>query len=234
MTVLLILGLMGATVLTGVSVMAPWSSAAATGKLPDPRYDETIVASSRPETAVFAGGCFWGVQGVFQHVKGVINAESGYAGGDAATAHYDDVSTGSTGHAESVRITYDPTQVTFGQLLNVLFTLVEDPTQLNRQGPDEGTQYRSTVFAQNADQQRIAQSYITQLDEAKAFPDPIVTTVTAKTAFYPAEAYHQNFLESNPDYPYIAMYDRPKLADLKRLFPQLYRDMPVLVAVGHG
>jgi peptide-methionine (S)-S-oxide reductase len=199
--------------------------------VPAPDVDETPAPGT--ETAVLAGGCFWGVQGVFEHVKGVTKAESGYAGGSAATAQYETVSTGETGHAESVRITYDPAQVTFGQLLRIYFSVVTDPTQLNRQGPDVGTQYRSAIFVQNADQQRVAQAYIDQLNRAAAFPAPIVTKLEPNTGFFPAERYHQDFLNANPTYPYIAMNDMPKLTDLKSLFPQEYRDQPVLV-LGNG
>jgi peptide-methionine (S)-S-oxide reductase len=199
--------------------------------VPAAAVDEPTPASAASETAVLAGGCFWGVQGVFQHVKGVTEAESGYAGGSKDTADYDTVSTGSTGHAESVRITYDPSQVTFGQLLRIYFSVVTDPTQLNRQGPDEGTQYRSAIFAQDATQQRVADAYIAQLNAAKAFPAPIVTKVAPNTGFFPAEGYHQNYLNSNPTYPYIAINDMPKVDGLKQLFPALYRDQPVLVPV---
>jgi peptide-methionine (S)-S-oxide reductase len=198
--------------------------------VPAPAADEAAPASGT-ETAVFAGGCFWGVQGVFQHVKGVTQAESGYAGGDAATAHYETVGGGDTGHAESVQITYDPTQVTYGQLLQIYFSVVTDPTQLNRQGPDSGTQYRSAVFAQNADQQRVAKAYIAQLSQAAVFPTSIVTTIEPNTGFFPAEGYHQNYLDLHPTSAYIAMNDLPKVADLQRLFPQHYRDQPVLVPV---
>lgn len=197
--------------------------------VPAPQVDQPAVALGAQETAVLAGGCFWGVQGVFQHVKGVTNAESGYAGGQQATADYDTVSTGTTGHGESVRITYDPSQVTFGQLLRIYFSVVQDPTQLNRQGPDEGTQYRSAIFAQDATQQRVAETYIAQLSQAAVFPAPIVTKVEPNTEFFPAEQYHQDFLNSNPSYPYIVMNDMPKLDDLKRLFPDEYRAQPVLV-----
>ncbi len=197
--------------------------------VPAPQVDEPAAASGAQETAVLAGGCFWGVQGVFQHVKGITKAESGYAGGQQAAADYETVSTGTTGHAESVRITYDPTQVTFGQLLRIYFSVVQDPTQLNRQGPDEGTQYRSAIFAQDATQQRVAEGYIAQLSQAAVFPGPIVTKVEPKTGFFPAEQYHQDFLNSNPSYPYIAMNDMPKLDDLERLFPDEYRAQPVLV-----
>jgi peptide-methionine (S)-S-oxide reductase len=169
---------------------------------------------------------------VFQHVKGVTAAESGYAGGDRATANYDAVSRGSTGHAESVRITYDPSQVTYGQLLWIFFSVVHDPTQLDRQGPDEGRQYRSVIFAQDPTQQRVAESYIAQLTRAAVFPSPIVTNVAQKAEFFPAERYHQDFLNSNPSNRYIVINDMPKLHDLKQLFPALYRDQPVLMLAG--
>ena len=203
--------------------MQPRSGAATSVVVPAPSVDEPTSASG-PETAVLAGGCFWGVQGVFAHVKGVSQAESGYAGGDAATAHYETVSTGSTGHAESVRIIYDPTQVTYGQLLQIYFSVAQDPTELNRQGPDVGTQYRSAIFAQNATQQRIAQSYIAQLTQAGVFPGPIVTSLAPpKAEFIPAEQYHQDFFNSTPSNPYIVANDIPKLDGLKQLFPALYR-----------
>jgi peptide-methionine (S)-S-oxide reductase len=205
------------------------SAATESVAIPAPEVDEPAPAGTASETVVLAGGCFWGVQGVFQHVKGVTQAESGYAGGDQSTANYETVSTGDTGHAESVRITYDPTQVTFGQLLRIYFSVVQDPTQLNRQGPDVGTQYRSAIFAQDDTQKRVAESYIAQLNRRAAFSSPIVTTVSPKTEFFPAEQYHQDFLNSNPTYPYIAVNDMPKVNDLKRLFPQLYRDQPVLM-----
>ena len=204
--------------------LQPRSGAATSIMVPAPNVDEPTSASAAPETAVLAGGCFWGVQGVFAHVKGVSQAESGYAGGDGATAHYETVSTGSTGHAESVRITYDPTQVTYGQLLQIYFSVAQDPTQLNRQGPDVGTQYRSAIFAQDATQQRIAQSYIAQLTQAAVFPGPIVTSVVPpKAEFFPAAHYHQDFFNLNPSNPYIVANDIPKLDGLKQLFPALYR-----------
>jgi peptide-methionine (S)-S-oxide reductase len=181
------------------------------------------------ETAVFAGGCFWGVQGVFQHVKGVANAVSGYAGGEASTAQYETVSTGDTGHAESVRVTFDPHQVTYGKLLQIYFSVAHDPTELNRQGPDTGTQYRSEVFAASPDQARIAKAYIAELNQAHAFDAAIVTKIEPLKGFYPAEAYHQDFLVRNPTYPYIVINDLPKVAALKRLFPDQYRPDPVLV-----
>lgn len=195
--------------------------------IPPPARDEQ--AKPGLEKAVFAGGCFWGVQGVFQHVKGVTSAVSGYAGGSADDAEYETVGTGRTGHAESVEITYDPSKVTYGQLLQVYFSVAHNPTQLNYQGPDRGTQYRSTVFTENAEQEKIAQSYITQLDKAKLFGKPIVTTLESGKAFYPAEDYHQDFLELNPTYPYIVYNDLPKVENLKALFPTLYSDKPVLV-----
>jgi peptide-methionine (S)-S-oxide reductase len=227
------LGLVGVAgaVFIGLPQVMQATSGASDSMVPVPALDEPTPASAASETAVLAGGCFWGVQGVFQHVKGVTEAESGYAGGSKDTADYDTVSTGSTGHAESVRITYDPSQVTFGQLLRIYFSVVTDPTQLNRQGPDEGTQYRSAIFAQDATQQRVADAYLAQLNAAKAFPAPIVTKVEPNTGFFPAEGYHQNYLNSNPTYPYIAINDMPKVNGLKQLFPALYRDQPVLVPV---
>ncbi|MFP3566784.1 peptide-methionine (S)-S-oxide reductase MsrA [Paraburkholderia sp. SIMBA_030] len=195
-----------------------------------PALDEPIsAATAHEETAVFAGGCFWGVQGVFQHVRGVTKAVSGYSGGQRDTAQYETVSGGETGHAESVQVTFDPTKVTYGQLLQVYFSVIQDPTELNRQGPDSGTQYRSAVFPLNDMQRRVAQSYIAQLDKAHVFPAPIVTKTEPFKGFYPAESYHQNYLTVHPNSAYIAINDMPKIANLKRLFPALYRDKPVLV-----
>jgi peptide-methionine (S)-S-oxide reductase len=215
---------------TGVRPLLQTSSAA-TGSIavPAPDVDEPPPAGAASETAVLAGGCFWGVQGVFQHVKGVTAAESGYAGGNRETANYETVSTGDTGHAESVRITYNPAEVSFGRLLRIFFSVVQDPTQLNRQGPDHGTQYRSAIFTQDETQKRVAEAYIAQLDRDGVFPSPIVTTVSPKSEFFPAERYHQDFLNSNPTNPYIARNDMPKVDDLKRLFPESYRDQPVLM-----
>lgn len=195
--------------------------------VPAPVFDTPAADATR--TAVFAGGCFWGVQGVYQHVNGVTAAESGYAGGDRKTADYETVSAGGTGHAESVRVSYDPGQVTYGQLLQIFFSVVADPTQLNRQGPDHGTQYRTDIFAQDDAQKQVAQAYIAQLDKAAVFPSAIVTAVSPKAEFFPAEQYHQDFLNSNPTQPYIAINDMPKVNELKRQFPQLYRDQPVLM-----
>ncbi|MBS0321645.1 MAG: peptide-methionine (S)-S-oxide reductase MsrA [Proteobacteria bacterium] len=202
--------------------------------IPAPTVDETKATTAGTETAVFAGGCFWGVQGVFQHVAGVKNAVSGYAGGAASTAHYEVVGSGSTGHAESVQVTYDPSKVTYGKLLQVYFSVAHDPTQLNKQGPDWGTQYRSTIFAANADQARIARAYIAQLDAAHVYPKPIVTTIELGKSFYPAEGYHQDFLTLNPNYPYIVINDLPKIENLKKLFPADYRAQPVLVTAKAG
>ncbi len=195
-----------------------------------PALDEPVAASTaHEETAVFAGGCFWGVQGVFQHVRGVEKAVSGYSGGARDTAVYETVSGGETGHAESVQVTFDPAKVTYGQLLQVYFSVIQDPTELNRQGPDSGTQYRSAVFPLSDAQRRVAQSYIAQLDRSHAFPAPIVTKAEVYKGFYPAEWYHQNYLTLHPDSAYIVFNDMPKITNLKRLFPNLYRDKPVLV-----
>ncbi len=175
------------------------------------------------ETAVLAGGCFWGVDAVFKHVRGVSNVVSGYAGGDAKTANYETVSTGTTGHAESVKITFDPSQVSYADLLRVFFSVAHDPTELNRQGPDEGTQYRSAIFTTSEAQKETALAYIDQLGKAKTFPAPIVTQVVSLQGFYPAEEYHQNFLARHPDYPYIVFNDLPKLQHLKEQFPGVYK-----------
>lgn len=194
----------------------------ANGNFPTPTVDEPVTSTSSRQTAVIAGGCFWGIQAVFQHTKGVISATSGYSGGSAKTAEYEIVSTGETGHAEAVQITYDPSKITYGQLLRVFFSVAHDPTQLNRQGPDEGTQYRSSIFYGNDEQKRIAEAYIAQLDKAKLFQRPIVTQVVALRAFYPAEAYHQDYAALHPNNPYIVYNDAPKLAHLRQQFPDLY------------
>jgi peptide-methionine (S)-S-oxide reductase len=185
-------------------------------------------------TAVLAGGCFWGVDAVFKHVKGVTNVVSGYAGGTVANPDYEQVSSGTTGHAESVEITYDPSKVSYRDLLKVFFMVAHNPTELDRQGPDTGTQYRSAIFYSNERQKKIADAYIAQLDKRKAFPEPIVTQVAPLKAFYPAEGYHQNFLERHPDYPYIVVNDMPKLADLREKLPGLYKPSPAGVTVGQG
>lgn len=189
---------------------------------PNPKVDAPLAKAKGQETAVVAGGCFWGVQAVFQHVRGVLNATSGYSGGPAGAAEYEVVSTGSTGHAESVKITYDPSQISYGQLLQVFFSVAHDPTELNHQGPDYGTQYRSVIFYSDQEQKRIAEAYIAQLDAAKVFGGSIVTQVVPLKAFYPAEAYHQNYLQRHPDSPYIVINDLPKLAHLREQFPNLY------------
>jgi len=185
-------------------------------------------AAGPPQTAVLAGGCFWGVQGVFEHVRGVQKVIAGYAGGDRASAQYETVSSGGTGHAESVKIVFDPAQVSYGQLLQIAFSVVHDPTQLNRQGPDVGSQYRSAVFYGDDEQKRIAESYIAQLEKAHVFSRPIVTRVDPLKGFYPAEDYHQDYLYHNPNVPYIAMFDIPKVQNFKRAFPELYSGRPVL------
>lgn len=184
--------------------------------------DATKAAKPGQQTAVIAGGCFWGIQAVFQHVKGVVNATSGYSGGEAKTAEYEVVSTGETGHAESVKVTYDPSQITYGELLRVFFSVAHDPTQLNRQGPDDGTQYRSVIFYGSDEQKKIAESYVSQLDKSGVFPRPIVTQVVPLKAFYPAEAYHQDYATRHPYEPYIVFNDAPKVVHLKQQFPELY------------
>jgi peptide-methionine (S)-S-oxide reductase len=212
----------------GLLAMVVWPSAAQEGlSIPAPAVD-LPPGSATSDTAVFAGGCFWGVQGVYQHTKGVTNAVSGYAGGAANTAFYERTGVGDTGHAESVQITFDPRQVTYGQLLQIFFSVAHDPTQLNRQGPDTGTQYRSTIFAANAEQAAVAKAYIAQLDQAHLFKKRIVTTIETGRAFYTAEKSHQDFLARNPTYPYIVYNDLPKIENLKKLLPQFYRAAPVL------
>lgn len=197
--------------------------------VPAPVADEQR-QDAASETAVLAGGCFWGVQAVFQHVKGVTQAVSGYAGGTKETAQYQTVSAGRTGHAESVAVTFDPRIISYGAILQVYFSVAHNPTELNRQGPDTGTQYRSAIFARDETQRRVAEAYIAQLDKAGVFRKPIVTEVNDLTGFYPAEAYHQNYATRHPDNPYIAINDLPKLGNLKRLFPALQQDVPVLVS----
>lgn len=221
-----ILGLLAGT-------LACQAGEAASKAVPSPQVDAPLAKTKGEQTAVIAGGCFWGIQAVFQHVKGVASATSGYSGGAASTAEYEIVSTGETGHAESVRITYDPSQISYGQLLRVFFSVALDPTELNRQGPDEGTQYRSAVFYGSQEQQKIAQAYIAQLDKEKVFPRPIVTQVVPLKAFYPAEGYHQDYFERHPDSPYIRYNDAPKVANLRQEFPDLYLQSPVLEAKKH-
>lgn len=213
------------TVLLAVLALFLWTRHAYTSAatiIPDPAVDETLAPQKGQETVVVAGGCFWGIQAVFQHVKGVSSATSGYSGGNVKNPDYEQVSTGSTGHAESVEIVYDPSQITLGRLLKVFFSVAHDPTELNRQGPDTGTQYRSIIFFADSGQQRIAQAYVQQLDQAKVFPHPIVTQIVPFKTFYRAESYHQNYATEHPDNPYIAMFDLPKVKNLQQQFPNLY------------
>jgi peptide-methionine (S)-S-oxide reductase len=209
-----------ALVLAGLLTAAPATAAA---KLPDPSLDDLPGGSKGSSTLVLAGGCFWGVEEVFQHVRGVVDAVSGYSGGAAKTANYEMVSTGSSGHAESVKVTYDPAKVTLGQLLKVFFSVAHDPTLLNRQGPDVGSQYRSAIFVSNERQQQVVKSYIDQLNAAHVFAKPIVTQIVRLNGFYAAEEEHQDFARKNPFYPYIVINDKPKVEALKREFPALYR-----------
>jgi peptide-methionine (S)-S-oxide reductase len=190
--------------------------------LPNPALNASLATNKGEQTAVLAGGCFWGIQVVFQHVKGIISATSGYSGGSGQSAQYQVVSTGETGHAESVKITYDPSKISYGQLLRIFFSVAHDPTELNRQGPDEGTQYRSSIFYDGDEQKRIAEAYIAQLEKAKVFTRPIVTQVVALKAFYPAEAYHQDYAARHPDSMYIVYNDAPKVVHLREQFPELY------------
>ena len=199
-------------------------------KIPPLAAEAGTASTAAQETAVFAGGCFWGVQGVFQHTKGVLNAVSGYAGGSKTTAVYELVGSGMTGHAEAVQVTFDPKQVSYAQLLQIYFSVAHDPTQLNRQGPDRGTQYRSAVFYTDVTQKQTTERYIAQLDTAKVYPAKIVTQVAPLAAFYPAEAYHQDYATLHPESGYIATFDLPKIANLKSMYASLYRDQPVLVA----
>src|SRR6266550_6470870 len=215
-------------IVAGISYWISPSSAESARRLPPAAVDETTGAPR--EVVVLAGGCFWGVQGVFQHVDGVISAVSGYAGGSRDTAQYETTSSGTTGHAESVQITFDPHRITYGHILQIYFSVAHDPTELNRQGPDVGKQYRSAIFPQNPEQSRIATAYIAQLNAAKLFPTRIVTTIEPGKEFYPAEAHHQDYLTLHPSQPYIAINDLPKIQALKELFPDSYRETPVLVA----
>jgi peptide-methionine (S)-S-oxide reductase len=205
-----------------VSMLACSANGQRKGPIPAAKVDASLAASSGKETAVFAGGCFWGTQSVFERVKGVLKTTAGYSGGSAATATYSQVTTETTGHAESVEVVYDPAKITYGQLLRIFFSVVHDPTELNRQGPDVGTSYRSAIFYTSDEQKRIATDYIQQLDAAKAFPAPIVTQVTPLKGFYRAEDYHQDYALHNPDNPYIQVCDLPKINALKAEFPDLF------------
>lgn len=209
--------------LLGIALSGAMICAAANHSFPAPPPPGPAESTSGTQQAVFAGGCFWGVEGVFERVKGVSKAVAGYSGGEAKTAHYEIVENGTTGHAESVQVTYDPSKVSYGQLLEVFFAVAHNPTEKNRQGPDTGTQYRSVIFYANQQQKQAAEDYIHQIDAAKVFGSPIVTEVVPLRAFYPAESYHQKFLQRNPDYPYIVYNDLPKLEQLKKQFPELAR-----------
>jgi peptide-methionine (S)-S-oxide reductase len=212
-----------AAVLIGFTMSCQVAGASAT-EIPDPAVDAPLATTKGEQTAVLAGGCFWGIEAVFEHVKGVSGAKAGYAGGTAKSANYEKVSMGTTGHAESVEVVYDPSQVTYGQLLKVFFSVAHDPTELNRQGPDTGTQYRSAIFYANEDQKRIAVAYIDQLNKAKVFGQTIVTQVVPLDAFHEAEAYHQDYLVNHPDQPYIVINDLPKVENLKKQLPGLYKE----------
>jgi len=211
--------LLGAALACGAATAARGPAAAA---VPDPILDAPLTPTKGERTVVLAGGCFWGIEAVFEHVKGVTNVVSGYSGGTSKTASYDEVSTGETGHAEAVRITYDPSQITYGRLLKIFFSVAHDPTQLNRQGPDTGTQYRSAIFYADAEQKRIAEGYVKQLNQSDSFGRKLATQVGALDAFYPAEAYHQDYAAHHPDEPYIVSHDLPKVDKLREQFPELY------------
>ncbi|MGC2660845.1 MAG: peptide-methionine (S)-S-oxide reductase MsrA [Bryobacteraceae bacterium] len=200
-----------------------WRAPAFAGTFPDAAVDTPANSLHGKQTAVLAGGCFWGMEGVFERLVGVTNVVAGFSGGDASTAHYEVVSSGTTGHAESIKVTYDPNRITYGQLLKVYFSVAHDPTELNRQGPDTGTQYRSAIFYQTDEQKKIAEDYITQLNAAHVYGRPIVTQVVPFKAFYAAEAYHQHYLDNNPTQPYIVYNDLPKIEALKKEYPQLCR-----------
>ena len=214
----------------GVALQVLPSAAESSRSIPPPALDEPANPTATSEVAVLAGGCFWGVQGVFQHVDGVTSAVSGYAGGAVNTAHYEMVGTNTTRHAESVQITFDPSRISYGHILQIYFSVAHDPAELNRQGPDVGTQYRSAIFPTDREQAQIAEAYIAQLNQAHAFEAPIVTKIEPGRDFYPAEDYHQDFLARNPRHPYIVVNDLPKIENLKRLFPDIYRATPVLAS----
>jgi peptide-methionine (S)-S-oxide reductase len=214
-----------ATLFTAVSIRVNAAAPHPANSFPRPALDEPVAANKgKQEIAVLSGGCFWGLQAVYQHTRGVISATSGYAGGNADTAQYEQVGTGSTGHAESVKVVYDPAQITYGQILMIFFSVAHNPTELNKQGPDWGTQYRSSIFCSNDEQKKIATAYVAQLEAAKVYPQKIVTQIVALNGFYPAEAYQQDYVKHHPNNPYITINDLPKLANLKREFPELYRE----------
>jgi len=224
------LALIGGALAVAAVALGILPSSAESAKVVPPPAVDAPAGQSASAVVVLAGGCFWGVQGVFQHVEGVTSAVSGYAGGAKDTASYDKVTSGRTGHAEAVRVTYDPSKVSLGRLLQIYFSVVHDPTQLNRQGPDVGTQYRSTIFPTNDEQARVAKAYIGQLDQARVYSAKVVTTIEPGQTFYPAEGYHQDYMTLHPRQPYIAMHDLPKVDALKRLFPAVYRAEPALVS----
>jgi peptide-methionine (S)-S-oxide reductase len=226
-----IVGLLLIPVLSVLGGLAQAEEPAVT--IPPPAQDLAAPAGGGTQTIVLAGGCFWGVQGVYEYTKGVTSAVSGYSGGAKETAHYEMVGTERTGHAESVQVTYDPTQISLGKILQIYFSVAHNPTELNYQGPDSGPSYRSAIFYANDEQKRIAEAYIAQLDAAHVFAKPVVTTLEALKGFYPAEGYHQDFLVTHPSYPYIVYNDLPKVANLKRLFADQYRDMPVTVVASN-
>jgi len=219
-----------ALILGGSALRSSLLSAESGRAIPPPTLDQPAQQPADHETAVFAGGCFWGIQAVFQHTKGVTNAVSGYAGGEKATAEYEKVGSGSTRHAESVKVIFDPKKISYGRLLQIYFSVAHDPTQLNRQGPDRGTQYRSTVFPMSDEQAKVAKAYIDQLNTANTFGKKLATTIEPGKPFYPAEAYHQDYLTLNPRQPYIVFNDLPKIVALKQIFPNVYRAKPVLVS----
>lgn len=225
------LPLAAALMVVGLSACQSAAAASDAGAVPAPKMDAPKAPAAKDQIAVLAGGCFWGMESVFEHVKGVRKVEAGYSGGAAATAHYDQVSDGDTGHAESIRVEFDPSQISYGQLLQVYFSVPVDPTELNRQGPDSGTQYRSAIFYNSPEQQKIASTYIAQLTAARTFHAPIVTQVVPLKAFYDAEAYHQNYAQLHPDNPYIAYNDAPMVSNLKKLFPAIYKDEQQVVEV---
>ena len=221
---------LSAALLAQVLVFAGCARADEPRVIPAAVVDEASPKPGTTEVAVLSGGCFWGMQGLFEHVKGVQEVLAGYSGGPASSAQYETVSGGTTGHAESVKITFDPATISYGRILRIFFSVAHDPTELNRQGPDDGTQYRSEIFAANAAQEKTAKAYVAQLERAHVFSQPIVTRVDQFTGFYPAEGYHQDYLQHNPDSPYIVVNDMPKIAGLKKLYPESYRDTPVRLA----
>jgi len=225
-----LLPFLGTILLTGLAACQPTAVAGELARLPAPAVDAAH-STAHNEVAVFAGGCFWGIEAVFERIKGVQRVTAGYSGGDADTAHYEEVGNGDTGHAESVKVEFDPSRISYGQLLQVFFSVALNPTELNRQGPDSGTQYRSVVFYANDEQRKIATGYIAQLTSINAFGAPIVTRVVPLKAFYPAEAYHQHYYDLHPNNPYIVFNDAPKVAHLRQLFPELYQAPQHLVEV---